>query len=203
MATLSLEMMHDHASNNIYVSGINRDGVRAIQDALHAAVPNLFPDKVFTWEANEDAVAPTGGIFAWPTLSKWVTQKFGENEAIYRKFGMRNADGTPQIGHEGLDIGVAIGTDIYAIADGIVTSSKSQHTEDHRFNYGKHITIKHDNGYESKYAHLSQVLVLSGENVTRGQRIGLSGNTGNTTGPHLHVTVRLNRNYVDPLPLLP
>lgn len=85
--------------------------------------------------------------------------------------------------HEGIDINTDIGTDVVATADGVVSFSG------YRNGYGIAVMIEHGNGYATLYGHLSQGLVREGQKVVRGQRIAFSGNTGLSTGPHLHYEV--------------
>ena len=90
-------------------------------------------------------------------------------------------------GHNAVDFGVHIGTNVAAAASGQVIISISG---GYNGGYGSYIVIKHPNGMQTLYAHLSQNLVSSGDTVWQGQVIGLSGNTGRSTGPHLHFEVR-------------
>ena len=94
--------------------------------------------------------------------------------------------------HNGLDIRVSIGTPVGAAADGIVIAAGWAG------GYGKMIKIKHYNGYTTLYGHLSRIYVRVGQRVRRGQIIGRSGNTGRTTGPHLHFTVWYKGKSVNP-----
>jgi len=94
--------------------------------------------------------------------------------------------------HYGLDIANQPGTAIYATADGMVT------TTDYDTSYGKRIIINHGNGYETLYAHLYSYLVRVGDRVSKGQIIGLMGNSGLSTGPHLHYEVRNAGGKVNP-----
>ncbi len=96
--------------------------------------------------------------------------------------------------HYGLDFVAPKGTKIYATGDGIVTLSKFS-----RKGYGNEIIINHSFGYSSRYAHLDSIFVKAGEKVKRGQLIGLLGNTGRSTGPHLHYEIRFNDNPINPL----
>lgn len=101
--------------------------------------------------------------------------------------------------HAGRDIACPIGTPVYAAASGTVI-----HINDQADTYGNHIMIAHGNEVYTLYAHCSELLVSVGDTVTQGQLIALSGNTGNTTGPHLHFEVRVDGsqyqvNNVDPL----
>lgn len=95
--------------------------------------------------------------------------------------------------HEGLDIANQVGTAIYAPAEGEVVFS------DVKPGYGKTIIINHGYGLETWYAHNSRVLVRRGQKVSRGEMISQIGNTGRSTGPHLHYEVRFHGTPVDPL----
>lgn len=94
--------------------------------------------------------------------------------------------------HEGLDFPADSGTPILAAADGIVTAAEQ--TPD----YGNIVKIQHGSGLETRYAHASKILVHVGDRVTKGQQVALVGNTGRSTGPHLHYEIRLNGNALDP-----
>ncbi len=91
--------------------------------------------------------------------------------------------------HNGIDIGAAIGTPIYAAADGTVSGVHNQDAFCPRGAYGRFTTITHDNGLVSLYAHQSKQAVSVGQRVKRGDLIGYVGATGYATGPHLHFTI--------------
>ena len=95
--------------------------------------------------------------------------------------------------HNGLDFAAPHGTPIYASADGVVIFAGRQSA------YGRLIKIKHDFGYETRYAHLSKIRVKNGQRVSRGERIGDMGNTGRSTGTHLHYEIRSNGKAVNPM----
>ena len=88
--------------------------------------------------------------------------------------------------HEGMDFSAPIGTEVYATGNGTVVKA------DWDGSYGNLITIDHGYNYTTRYAHLSEILVKNGQRVKRGDLIGRIGNTGKSTGPHLHYEVRLN-----------
>ncbi|MER5898156.1 LysM peptidoglycan-binding domain-containing M23 family metallopeptidase [Streptomyces sp. NPDC001876] len=101
--------------------------------------------------------------------------------------------------HTGSDFQAASGTSVRSIGPGTVVSAGWSGA------YGNEVVIKHDDGMYSQYAHLSSLGVSAGQTVTGGQQIGLSGSTGNSTGPHLHFEVRTGPSYgsdVDPIAYL-
>ncbi|WP_397541423.1 DUF5930 domain-containing protein [Roseovarius salis] len=95
--------------------------------------------------------------------------------------------------HKGSDFAAKHGTPIYATADGIVTHAKWLS------GYGRLVKIKHDFGMETRYAHMSRIRVKKGQRVSRGDRIGDMGNTGRSTGTHLHYEVRVDGKAVNPM----
>ncbi|WP_030728993.1 LysM peptidoglycan-binding domain-containing M23 family metallopeptidase [Streptomyces sp. NRRL S-237] len=101
--------------------------------------------------------------------------------------------------HTGVDFIAAMGTTVKAVGAGTVVSAGWSGS------YGNEIVIRHADGKYSQYAHLSQLSVSSGQSVTAGQAIGLSGSTGNSTGPHLHFEIRTTPSYgsdMDPIAYL-
>jgi murein DD-endopeptidase MepM/ murein hydrolase activator NlpD len=102
-----------------------------------------------------------------------------------------------EINHPGFDLAAPTGTPVSAAAGGTVIHAGPAGT------YGNLVTIRHDNGYETRYAHLSAVNTNPGERVEAGQLIGKVGTTGYSTGPHLHFEVRHDGKTIDPAPLLP
>jgi murein DD-endopeptidase MepM/ murein hydrolase activator NlpD len=109
------------------------------------------------------------------------------------RFGLRRVfNGEPRNPHSGLDLAVAAGSQVYAAAAGVVAA-----TGDYFFN-GHTVFVDHGQGLITMYCHLGRIDVRPGEAVAKGQRLGLSGMSGRATGPHLHWSVILNRNAVDP-----
>jgi murein DD-endopeptidase MepM/ murein hydrolase activator NlpD len=96
--------------------------------------------------------------------------------------------------HTGLDFACKIGTPIYASGDGVVLTTGTPES-----GYGLQIDLNHGNGYVTKYAHLSKIAVSPGQEIDRGQLIGYSGNTGFSTGPHLHYEIIHNGVKIDPM----
>jgi murein DD-endopeptidase MepM/ murein hydrolase activator NlpD len=95
--------------------------------------------------------------------------------------------------HEGTDMAGSVGTPIYATADGVVSYAGWDS------GYGRLVKIQHDFGIETRYAHMSQLRVEVGQRVSRGDRIGDMGNSGRSTGTHLHYEVRLSGTAVNPM----
>lgn len=117
------------------------------------------------------------------TVSEFTEPVMGK---LTSGFGGRKDPVNPQRKqeHNGQDIAVPIGTKVYSAADGVVISTTSTEAG------GNQVIIKHDNGWQTGYAHLSKVLVNRGQRVKKGGLIALSGNTGkHTTGAHLHFTM--------------
>ncbi|MFD8952009.1 M23 family metallopeptidase [Streptomyces xanthophaeus] len=101
--------------------------------------------------------------------------------------------------HTGIDMAVPIGTPVRATGSGVIISA------DWQASYGIAVAIKHDDGIFTLSAHLSSVAVVSGQRVSPGETIGLSGSTGNSTGPHLHFESRTQNAYgsdIDPVTYL-
>lgn len=98
--------------------------------------------------------------------------------------------------HAGVDIRGPVGTPIYATADGYV--GRAQRAG----GYGNLVEVEHGKGLQTRYGHLSKILVNSGDRVRRGQLIGLMGSTGRSTGSHLHYEVRMDGGAVNPVPFL-
>ncbi len=93
--------------------------------------------------------------------------------------------------HNGTDFSVPVGTPILATGDGIVVKAASHPDA------GRYIIIRHDSRYSTTYMHMSKLLVKPGQKIKQGQRIGLSGNTGRSTGPHLHYEFHIGNRPVD------
>ena len=123
----------------------------------------------------------------WPTVSERITSTFG-----YRKdpFTRRAAF------HSGLDIAGDSGDPIYASAEGVVKYAG------YDSDYGYNVIIKHASGVSTRYGHMRKYLVKEGQKVAQGEKVGLLGSTGRSTGPHLHFEVIKSGNTIDPMPYL-
>lgn len=92
----------------------------------------------------------------------------------------------------GIDVAAPTGTPVYATADGVIQKAEEDK------GWGKLVVIEHEDGYASVYAHLSEIEVESGTMIEKGGVIGRVGNTGQSTGPHLHYEVRQNGKHLNP-----
>lgn len=124
------------------------------------------------------------GVLQYPVENIIITQYFGNTA-----FSTKNPQVYNGSGHNGIDFGVRTGTPIYSAGAGIVLGTGNTDTACNGVSYGKWVLIRHANGLTTLYAHLSIIQVSAGDKVTSRQKIGLSGNTGYSTGPHLHFTV--------------
>ena len=144
-------------------------------------------DTLFVMVRNKsDMLAHIPGIFPLKeTELKYISSFFGNRpDPIYKisKF------------HSGIDFSAAKGTEAYATGDGVVCD-----VERNEWGYGNMVTIDHGYGYKTRYAHLQKAAVRKGQKVNRGQKIGYIGDSGKTTGVHLHYEVLKNDVQVDPI----
>lgn len=124
------------------------------------------------------------GILKYPLDNVIITQYFGNTP-----FSSKNPQVYNGSGHNGIDFGIKVGTPILSAAAGTVLGTGDTDTACNGVSYGKWVLVKHTNGLTSLYAHLSVIQVKEGDTLTSRQQVGLSGNTGYSTGPHLHFTV--------------
>ena len=142
-------------------------------------------------------VPPSPGGFIWPvTTSKIITSPMG---------GRVSPGGIGSTNHRGVDIG-GVGTTSAALAtkSGKVIIAKTVVYGSYGGSgYGNYVVLDHGGGYTTLYAHLSSVSVSVGDMVTQGDTVGITGSTGNSTGPHLHYEVMINGVNQNPLDYLP
>ena len=121
-----------------------------------------------------------------PLKRTFITSKYG-----YRTHPITNKRKL----HTGVDLKAKVGTSIYSPADGIVMKARNFDPG----GYGKMITIAHNYGFKTLYGHMSDIYVKEGQVVQKGSLLGLTGNTGQSNGPHLHYEVKFIEKYVQPL----
>ncbi|MRV76188.1 peptidoglycan DD-metalloendopeptidase family protein [Duganella sp. FT92W] len=158
----------------------------------------LLLQPAFAWRA--PALSVAAGTAAASTLPVWQAPL--SRIKVNSPYGERPGKPTPQASpfHRGVDLSARRGTPLLAPADGIVSESTDLYQGQAKF--GKVIVIDHGGGLRSMYAHLDQRTVSAGDAVTAGQAIGKTGNTGKTTGPHLHVEVSQDGRHIDPQRLI-
>lgn len=144
-------------------------------------------DELFTLARSKEAMlACIPAIFPLKEVEiKYISSYFGYRpDPIYKveKF------------HSGMDFSAQMGTEAYATGDGVVEDVENGH-----WGYGNMVTIDHGYGYKTRYAHLQKSAVRKGQKVKRGQLVGYIGNTGKTTGVHLHYEVLKNNVAIDPI----
>jgi peptidase M23B len=124
------------------------------------------------------------GKILWPVKSGRITSKFGNrNHPVLKSVKF----------HRGVDIAVSLGTPVYAGIKGIVTFAGK------RGNYGNLVEIEGSDGIKVRYAHLSKIDVIAGQRVSDGEKVAETGNTGMSTGPHLHYEIIVDDSPVNPL----
>jgi len=134
-------------------------------------------------EIDTSKIAKAGkGVLAWPLDNIKITQHFGNTK--FAQSGGYNGSG-----HNGMDFRASVGTKVKAALTGVVTAVGNTDAVPGCYSYGKFLLIKHNNGLTTLYAHMSFISVKKGDTVITGDTIGYSGNTGYSTGPHLHFTV--------------
>lgn len=160
------------------------DGRKAVEEIISEEVITEAVDEITTVGTNDNPGASLGK-FSWP-LPEFTT--------ITSEFGPRWGTN-----HNGIDISGSgvYGADIVASDGGEIILAQEDDS-----GYGKHIIIDHRNGYQTQYAHCSELYVSVGDKVNAGQKIGAVGSTGNSTGPHLHFEIIKDGTKVDPLPYL-
>jgi murein DD-endopeptidase MepM/ murein hydrolase activator NlpD len=155
-----------------------------------------------------ESTSPAGAVSAQTVVAKaaaskaaaWVkpVKKYTKSASFHQSGAMWQST------HSGQDFAVPSGTDVMAAHGGTVVKAGGNGAGDGPA-YGNAIVIKHANGTYSQYAHLSRIDVKVGQIVKTGQHIARSGNTGNSSGPHLHFEIRTTPNYgsaVDPVTFL-
>lgn len=124
------------------------------------------------------------GVLGWPLKSLRITQYFGNTS-----FSTKNPQVYNGMGHNGVDFGASLGTPVKSAGLGTVTDTGNTDNQCYGVSYGKWVLVRHTNGLSTLYAHLSLIKVSPGEAVQKGDILGYSGNTGYSTGPHLHFAV--------------
>ncbi len=143
------------------------------------------------------ATAQVGGSGACPPTSGGAV---GTGTFVYPtdRHYLSGFDYSTKTNHLGIDLAANLGDNIYAADGGVVVYAGSN-----SYGYGNMVMIDHGTGFQSLYAHLSQIFVSCGQSVNQGQTIGAAGATGHASGPHLHFEVRTASAVIDPWNVLP
>lgn len=156
---------------------------KALKDAFEKELRSFEAELKIAIDPQSIPKAGTA-VLAWPADNVVVTQLFGDTEFSRQNTLVYNGNG-----HNGIDLGMPVGTTLKSAAAGRVVGTGDTDTVCRGASYGKWILIEHQNGLSTLYAHMSLVKVVAGQTVAQGETIGYSGNTGYSTGPHLHFTV--------------
>lgn len=183
----NIELKQTAGSDRDYIlafrGGIDREKAMQALQLMESKIPeqekSLKELKNAVIQRNQ-RMASTPSI--WPVAGR-ITSPFG-----YR----RSPFGNRKEFHDGLDIAASYGTSIRAAADGMVVFTG------YKSGYGNMVTISHGYGFETSYGHTSKILVKRGQKVTKGQVIAQVGNTGRSTGPHVHYMVSVNGELKNP-----
>ena len=159
--------------------------LEAEQDALWAEAQRLSDQLIAQQAANGQSTKSNPGGYIWPVDSRYITSTVG---------GRASPGGIGSTNHKGTDIGrVGYTSSVYAAKAGTVIVSQ------YSSSYGNYVVISHGSGNTTLYAHMSSRKVSVGQYVNQGDVIGITGSTGNSTGPHLHFEVTENGVRVNPL----
>ncbi|MFJ9682820.1 peptidoglycan DD-metalloendopeptidase family protein [Streptomyces sp. NPDC101194] len=159
------------------------------------SVPSSVVEKSAAVKSTPAKESKTSAPATQSSSSGYVHPVPGNHTTGYRASGSNWSSGS----HTGIDFPVFTGTGVKAITSGTVVTAGWGGA------YGNQVVIKHADGHYSQYGHLSSISVSAGQSVSTGQQIGLSGATGNATGPHLHFEVRTGPAYgsdIDPIAFL-
>ena len=164
-----IEVAKTDVNNKITETLVKQEAEKQAEEAAKKAQEEL------------DAMPEINGIkIATKPISGTITSRYGESSRLRKST------------HTGLDISATTGTDIKAVASGTVTCAK------YSGSYGNLVKIDHGNGVETWYGHTSKMYVKVGQEVKAGDVIAAVGSTGNSTGPHLHLEIRINGTHVNP-----
>lgn len=155
----------------------------AKKEALEREVAEF--ESLIRVEIDPNSLPKTGsGVLSWPLDSVKITQYFGNTP-----FASANSQVYNGSGHNGIDLRASVGTPVKSAGNGVVVDTGDTDASCDGVSYGKWVLIKHGNGLSTLYAHLSLIRAYKNEAVSTGDVIGYGGNTGYSTGPHLHFAV--------------
>ena len=187
------------------IKGLNRDQINSfvmgIIDRMETSFANGKMDvwkTVSTLQDNTPSLVAKLGVDP-DQAAALMYPLIGTRGELTSVFGYRSPESTNFVGstnHGGIDLAAPTGTPIAAVSGGVVTLAGWNG------GYGNCVIVDHGNGFESLYGHMSSIAVSAGQSVMAGQTLGGVGSTGNSTGPHLHLSMYQNGAAVDPLPYI-
>lgn len=186
--------LDEHLGGGIYDVSVESmstltDRTKNQLDQLQSQIPSLterLKKARSNIETYQEIMRATPSI--WPTDSKRITSRFGYRQDPFTK---------RRSYHSGIDIGAPHNDPVYATADGKVIAAG------YNPSMGHYVTIDHPaSGMQTRYLHLSEILVEKGDHVHKGEHIALVGSTGRSTGPHLHYEIIQNDTLIDPRPFM-
>ena len=201
-AKMVLDKNNDDKRMGDLFSRLNNSNNDTIAKMTVAQYKDSLDKKGFSFGPMQDSQGTTAmaqGSVPTPATSVTATNmgKAPTGVRITSGFGTRTLNGKTK-DHEGIDVAAPIGTPIYASDSGVIVKAGWENPNDPKQGYGQRIQIKHNDGSQSIYAHLSQINVKVGSMVEKGIEIAKSGNTGSSTGPHLHYELIKNGAKVNP-----
>ncbi|WP_137169452.1 peptidoglycan DD-metalloendopeptidase family protein [Marinomonas sp. FW-1] len=177
---------------NFVVKKGSIDGVKVGEDQLEAIEITVKGETYRAFLHSDGRFYDEAGNSLTPALLRWPTRKHYRISSPFNANRLHPITGHPAP-HNGVDLATPSGTEVLATGDGIVTRVAS-----HKY-AGKYVVIDYTGPYGSRYLHLSKILVKKGQKVKRGQVVALSGNTGRTTGAHLHYELHVRGRPVNPM----
>ena len=190
LAAASVAARYQHAAIELKRLGIKPEKFTGVGGPLESVKGDPTFKQLFTsWKKLDNL---QNGAIAVPS------DKPVKNAAFTSGYGVRSDPFAGRAAmHAGIDLAGATGTPIYATADGLISDAGWNSG-----GYGNLVKIDHGRGIETRYGHLSGILVKPGQRVQRGQLIGRMGSTGRSTGSHLHYEVRIDGRAVNPIPFM-
>ena len=191
---LEAEIVEAQRVINEYIA--TEKGLQDMHDAEEAEAERITQELEKYYQQNggagggvedSETVSVLDGLI-WPSNARYITSPFGD-----RNTGIAGAS----TDHKGVDIGAPYYSDVFAAQSGMVIQAGWNG------GYGYCVTIAHEEGVATLYAHLNDYYVRVGEYVDRGEVIGECGSTGISSGPHIHYEIRVNGSQIDPIPYLP
>ena len=192
---LTINITHKSYSEMIIVYNFNAEQQAQLTLLMDEEYRSMWAQLLGGFTAGNSEIIISGADWIGTDIFSWALP---ESFDITSQYGYRNDPFTGEIKfHGGLDIGAPAGTPILASADGVVIVANV--TDSWGYGYGYHVKIKHNETFDTLYAHCSKIAVTNGQEVKKGQVIAYVGTTGNSTGNHLHLEVCQNDERVNPL----